>query len=357
MNIKISSFLVAILFLSLFPTSSFAASFNDVKNYNEEIDFLVNRGVIKGYEDNTFRPKQGLTRLQAVTMILRDKKVTEFTAADPNFSDMAIDSKGYGEIAKAVEMGIISGKTAKDGSKFFDPNGTLTRAQMAKILVTAYQLPINKSKSFKDVLTMDGAKDYISTLAFMQITTGYTDGTFGPNKVVSREHFAVFMSRLLNEKFRPKEETIQTSFLRDITKDYYYESKNWKYNFKYLGTENNMNKWNYDVPDFTRLNSIVHEYEDSEGLKNSAGKIRLKYPIRVGEEWNTGNEIAKIVSIHNNIITRAGTFKDVVEVKYVFIDEKDRAQLAYYTYFFAPGVGVIKDNMEGITDYELVKLE
>ena len=356
MNKLISSFVVAFLLLSIFSPSAFGANFKDVKNYNEEIDFLVNREVIKGYEDNTFRPKRGLTRLQAVTMILRDKKITNFTAANPNFSDMAIDSKGYREVAKAVEMGIISGKTAKDGSKFFDPNGTLTRAQMAKILVTAYQLPINKSKSFKDVLTTDGAKDYISTLAFMQITTGYTDGTFGPNKVVSREHFAVFMSRLLNEKFRPKE-TIQTSFLRDITKDYYYESKNFNYNFKYLGTENKMNKWNYDVPDFTRLNSIVHEYEDSEGLKNSAGNIKLKYPIRLGEEWNTGNTIAKIVSINNNVTTRAGSFKGVVEVKYVFIDEKDRAQLAYYTYFFAPGVGLIKDTMEGITDYELVRLE
>lgn len=356
MNKIISSFLVVILFLSLFPTSSFAAKFGDVKNYNEEIDFLVNRGVIKGYEDNTFRPKLGLTRLQAVTMILRDKKVTEFTAANPNFSDISKESKGYGEVATAVEMGIISGKTAKDGSKYFDPNGTLTRAQMAKILVTAYQLSINKSKSFKDVLPTDGAKDYISTLAFMRITTGYTDGSFGPNNVVSREHFAVFMSRLLNDEFRPKE-TIHTSFLRDITKNYYYESQNFNHNYKYLGKESNMNMWKYEVPEMPEINGIVNEYEDSEGLKSKSGDIKLKYPIRVGEEWISGYEKAKIVSVDNTVTTPVGSFKGVVEVKYIIIDEKDRAQLAYTTIYYAPGIGMIKLSFEGKETYELVKLD
>jgi len=354
MNKLISSFVVAFLLLSIFSPSAFGANFKDVKNYNEEIDFLVNREVIKGYEDNTFRPKRGLTRLQAVTMILRDKKITDFTAANPNFSDMAIDSKGYGEVAKAVEMGIISGKTAKDGSKFFDPNGTLTRAQMAKILVTAYQLPINNSKSFKDVLSTDGAKDYISTLAYMQITTGYTEGTFGPNNVVSREHFAVFMSRLLNESFRPKEE-IRKSYLRDTSKTYTYESEKSSLIYEFIEKENEMYKWNYRDPAIDWI-GLSYQSEDEEGLKNNGIHLLLKYPTNVGLEWVFSVEIAKIVSVDEVVTTPAGSFTNVVKVVYMPIDEKDRGVLANTVRYFAPGIGVIKTSI-GEEHFELVKID
>ena len=354
MNKLISSFLVVCILFSLFPTSSFAANFKDVKNYNEEIDFLVNREVIKGYEDNTFRPKQGLTRMQAVTMILRDKKITDLTAENPNFIDMSVDSKGYSEVAKAVEMGIISGKTAKDGSKFFDPNGTLTRAQMAKILVIAYQLSINKSKTFNDVLSADGAKDYISTLAFMQITTGYTDGTFGPNKVVSREHFAVFMSRLLNESFRPAE-TIMKSYLRDTSKTYTYESEKSSLIYEFIGIENEMNKWNYRDPEIDWIGQS-NQSEDEEGLKNNGIHLLLKYPINVGQEWVFRVEIAKVVSVDETVTTPAGTFTNVVKVVYTPIDEKDRGVLPNSVRYFAPGVGLIKSSF-GDQHFELVKFE
>src|SRR5690606_1385514 len=110
---------------------------------------------------------------------------------------------GYAEVAKAVQLGIISGKTNKDGSKYFDPNGVLTRGQMAKIIVEAEGFQLNKQYTFSDVSDLNTFRDYISTLASERITGGYYDGTYRPSLAVTRQHFAVFVARMLNDDFKP----------------------------------------------------------------------------------------------------------------------------------------------------------
>ena len=203
---KIVTMLLSILLvLGLLPKEeALAASFTDVTNYQDEINYLVSKKVINGYPDGSFKPLNNLTRMHAVTMILREKGITDLTAPDPGFTDVKPGTKGYEEVAKAVQLGFISGKNAANGTKYFDPQGTLTRGQMAKILVLGYGLPINNNYSFTDVTADNGFKSQISTLASQNITTGYEDGSFKPNGKITRQHFAVFMARLLNESFKPK---------------------------------------------------------------------------------------------------------------------------------------------------------
>jgi len=176
--------------------------FPDVTFYKDEITYLTGKKIITGYPDGTFKPKQNLTRLQAVTMILREKGITNFTSPNPNFTDMKPGSYGYEIVAKAVQLGFIGGKTASDGSKFFDPSAPLTRGQMAKILSEGYNLQKTSDVPFIDVSANNGYKDYISTLATENITTGYADGSFKSTVNLSRAHFAVFMARLLDDKFK-----------------------------------------------------------------------------------------------------------------------------------------------------------
>lgn len=180
-----------------------AASFPDVSQYKDEITYLTDKKIINGYSNGTFGPDRNLTRLQAVTMILREKGITDFTAPNPNFTDMEPGKYGYAEVAKAVELGFIGGKTAANGSKFFDPSAPLTRGQMSKILAEGYKLTKTKDFSFTDVSANNGFKDHISALASQNITTGYGDGSFKPNQTLSRQHFAVFMARMLDDKFKP----------------------------------------------------------------------------------------------------------------------------------------------------------
>lgn len=193
-------FISCLLFVALDSQKAEGSTvFPDTKNYREEITFLTERGIIKGYANGNFGPNDSIKRIQAVQMILRELGVKTGDAPNPNFKDVKPGSYGYEEIAKAAQLGIISGKP--DGN--FDTYGKLTRGQMAKILVNAYQLKGTYMVDFKDVTSTDARLENIRALAAHSITTGYSDGTFRPNATLTRAHFALFMARLLNDDFKP----------------------------------------------------------------------------------------------------------------------------------------------------------
>ncbi|OXT14924.1 hypothetical protein B9K06_23810 [Bacillus sp. OG2] len=174
--------------------------FPDVSLYKDEIFYLAGRQIIKGFPDGTFKPARTINRLQAVQMILRAKGINAGTAGaeDPGFRDVKEGRYGYEEVAAAVELGIISGKTdPKSGEKYFDPWETLTRAQMAKILSLAYSLDVEGEQPFSDIKYDFWAKGYVTALYTSRITTGYPDGTFKPDQSISRQHFSAFLARYL----------------------------------------------------------------------------------------------------------------------------------------------------------------
>jgi hypothetical protein len=179
--------------------------FVDVELYEEEINYLTAKSIITGYPDHTFKPEQQIKRLQAVQMILREKgiNVDEMDVKDPQFTDMKPGDYGYKEVAAAVELGFISGKTnPKTGQKYFDPWAYLTRAQMAKVLATAYEINTTIDREiFTDISHDFWGRKYVYALYSSGITTGYEDGTFKPNLPISRQHFSVFLARYLNEDF------------------------------------------------------------------------------------------------------------------------------------------------------------
>lgn len=180
------------------------AKFRDVNSYKEEIEYLTDKGIIKGYTDGTFKPNNPITRLQAIKIILREKGINDFSnVANPGFIDVKPGDNGYEEIAKAVELGIINGYVNAQGQKYFDPNGNLTRSHAAKILVLAYNLKGTNPTEFVDVPKEYWAYDEISALAANNIAGGYEDGTFKPTINLSRQDFAVLLARYLNDDFKP----------------------------------------------------------------------------------------------------------------------------------------------------------
>lgn len=197
----ISIVTVLFMFLQFVPFNEANAEeqvrFSDVNQslYGEQVKELVNRGVIKGYSDNTFRPDQTITRLQAITMIVREMGLDTTNRPNPSFSDVTPGMSGYDLIATAVDEGIMEGK----GNGKFDPYGKLTRGEMAKILVNAYQLTGSTDNEFTDVPDGYWAKPYIKTLVANEITLGYSNGTFRPWNDLTRLHFTLFIYRYINQ--------------------------------------------------------------------------------------------------------------------------------------------------------------
>lgn len=101
-------------------------------------------------------------------------------------------------IAAVSKAGLFNGNP--DGT--FAPNDVLKRAEMAKVISIAHKLDASDKNHFSDVTTGHWAKGYISGLYENDITTGFPDKTFRPGASTTRAEYSVFLARALNEDFR-----------------------------------------------------------------------------------------------------------------------------------------------------------
>lgn len=106
------------------------------------------------------------------------------------FSDIVGNDKA-GAIEVLARRGVINGMTDTD----FCPDGTMTRAQFATIVVRALGLPIDRSKIFEDVRTDDWFFSYVATAYRYGIVNGVSETSFLPNGTITFEQAAVMITR------------------------------------------------------------------------------------------------------------------------------------------------------------------
>ncbi|MBR2365546.1 MAG: S-layer homology domain-containing protein, partial [Oscillospiraceae bacterium] len=107
------------------------------------VEYVSGRGVVSGFPDGSFQPKEMLTRAQAakVVCVMREgtEKAEALTKKDTGFTDVPASHWAAKYVAYCVDKGIVAGV----GSDKFDPNGKLTSAAFGKMLLVAY----NKAKA------------------------------------------------------------------------------------------------------------------------------------------------------------------------------------------------------------------
>ncbi|MGF2617982.1 S8 family serine peptidase [Rossellomorea vietnamensis] len=187
--------------ITIFKTAKTPKAFKDVYSTfwaKDEIETLNVQGVINGYDDGNFGVADNIYRIQAAQMIVRALDLDTADRPNPNLKDIKPGDYGYDVIAAVADEGIMTGNDDGD----FDAWGTLTRAQMAKIIVEAYELKGTAKSSFKDVPVGYWAAGYIDTLAANGITTGYEDNTFKPQNKITRSQFAAFLARTQDDRFK-----------------------------------------------------------------------------------------------------------------------------------------------------------
>lgn len=165
--------------------------FSDVKpSYwaYDDINWLRNEQIILGYEDNTFKPHNTIRR-EHVAVLLSKAIVLEESVVAKDFTDVPASYLYYQEIKKAQLAGLISGDNG-----YFNPKQNLTRAQMAKVLVLAFDLKKKGDHSFTDVSPTHWSNENISILYSNGISIG-DNGKFAPEEPVTRAHFAAFLAR------------------------------------------------------------------------------------------------------------------------------------------------------------------
>lgn len=181
---------------------------------------------LKGYPDGGFAPERGITRAEATTMFARllTRQMDAETAYPTSFSDVpdthwASDYIGYME-----QFGIIKGYA--DGT--FRPDANITRAEFSAICCRFEKLT-EGSVTFTDVPESHWAYQYITFAATRGWATGYPDGTFLPERNITRAEVAATTCRLLERSadkdyIRAHESTLPRTF-HDVTEkhpDYWY---------------------------------------------------------------------------------------------------------------------------------------
>ncbi|WP_338652252.1 S-layer homology domain-containing protein [Lysinibacillus sp. Y5S-8] len=185
------------------PQKAAAATspFTDIDQYSvhyNDILKLYSQGVINGFADKTFHPDVNVTRGQAAKMIATALKLDTRNVQNPYYKDVPKGSEFYKFVAALQNAGIMSGYS--NGT--FMPNEVMTRGELAKILVLAFHLEVSPSYNniFKDVDSQSSNAIYIQTLIDLNITEGTTPVTFSPFDAVNRGQFASFVVRSQEKK-------------------------------------------------------------------------------------------------------------------------------------------------------------
>lgn len=187
-----TSMTAAMVATAVAPVTGLAASsFPDVAEgtpYTEPINALAKMGVIKGYEDGTFKIRQKVTRAEAAQIITQLRKLDTSASAAP-FSDVKQNVWYTQGINAAYNAGIIAGK----GDNKFEPNVNLTRAEFALIVMKAYGIEPKKDaeNKFSDVEAGQWYTEAVLTLAADKVIVGKNDTTFAPHEHIDRGDLAI----------------------------------------------------------------------------------------------------------------------------------------------------------------------
>ena len=107
---------VSLCFAMLLAVGASAAKLTDIEKHwgKEYIEYGVEKGYISGFEDNTFRPDEKVTRAQFAKMI--NGAVNISSSASVSFDDVAKKDWFYTDIQKAQYAAYVLGYENKDGS-------------------------------------------------------------------------------------------------------------------------------------------------------------------------------------------------------------------------------------------------
>ena len=128
--------LALVMSMSLVTISNAAFKDADSIDYKEAVDVMNAVGVFVGDEKGNFNPKENLTRAQAakiISYLLLGNKTAEGLAGSGKFTDVAKTSWAAGFVDYCAAVGVVNGV----GNGQFNPNGSLTTLQFAKMLLVA----------------------------------------------------------------------------------------------------------------------------------------------------------------------------------------------------------------------------
>ncbi len=168
------------------------------------------------------KPEGNITRAEVATIFFRlltDEVRNTYWSQTCDYSDVTIDKWYNNAICTLSNFGILKGY--EDGT--FRPDGNITRAEFATIAVRFFEVEYNGKDLFPDI-NGHWAQDYINQAGFVGLVEGYPDGTFGPEKLITRAEAVTIVNRTIDR--HPHKDHLLEDMLvwpdnMDTTKWYY----------------------------------------------------------------------------------------------------------------------------------------
>lgn len=198
----------------LLPTTAFGASSSPLTSYKQVLqdtkdhwagatvqDWYDNE-LVNGFGDGTFRPNAAISRADLVVLLNNVFNLQHTGGAI--FSDVSATAYYADAVNKAVAAGIIEGYA--DGT--FRPTTPVTREEAAVMLFRAFQLASTAGETaIPDQNQLHSwSKDAVLSMLDAGYIKGYTDGTFGGARSITRAEAVTMLDRIAGNVFHAEGE-------------------------------------------------------------------------------------------------------------------------------------------------------
>lgn len=204
---KLLSFLTATGLSLVLATSAFAATnltdINGPECYAKaDIQYLVDQGIVNGYEDNTFRPTKDINREEFAKLLCLAMDLPLDADASAVFTDVEDWARPY--VGALVNADLTSGKT----SNTYGATDNLTREEMATFFIRAMGLEDRAATLLTDEIIQNSfndaaqVQDYAKANVALSQALGFIkgDGTnFNPGANAERQAVAALVCRYMTK--------------------------------------------------------------------------------------------------------------------------------------------------------------
>lgn len=161
---------------------------------NEVIKEWIEKDIITGYPDGTFKPNSSITRAEFMTLV--NKAFGYKDEAQIEFSDVNDKAWFMGTVKKAAAAGYIGGYP--DGT--VRPNNPISRQEVAVVIakIAGLSAEAESADLFTDALSIPGwSKGQVGAAAAAGYMGGYPDGSFRPANNITRAEAVMALNKTL----------------------------------------------------------------------------------------------------------------------------------------------------------------
>ncbi len=164
-----------------------------VKKNTPKLNTADHFAYVQGYPDGTVKPAGNITRAETAAILFRlmdDASRKTYYSTKSGFRDVASGSWYNTYVATLNNAGVITDSS----NGYFRPNEAITRAELAAMLAK-FSETTSAANYFNDVSAKYWAANAIAICAKLGWITGYPDGTFRPDRNVTRAELMAMINR------------------------------------------------------------------------------------------------------------------------------------------------------------------